>query len=260
MHDDSAGAGRFCWRELATSDLEQSIRFYTRLFPWSVHDPGSGEKSAVFTLGDREIGGIRRLDPGRGNGSRWHSCVLVKDVRAAVERACRLGGRVETPPGEEPRTGWTALITDPAGAAIAPVQREPERRGGDSIPGPGVVCWNELMTHDPIGVARFYSEVFGWTVVEEETGSSGKYWLYKNGDSHAGGMTAVPPAPALPGAARPGGQWLAYILVENVDASSEAAVSLGATILVGPADIPHVGRYSVIRDPGRATLGLFQMK
>jgi predicted enzyme related to lactoylglutathione lyase len=52
--------------------------------------------------------------------------------------------------------------------------------------------------------------------------------------------------------------WLSYVIVDSVDASTKKAESLGAKVDVPPTDIPNIGRFSVITDPTGATLGLYQ--
>jgi predicted enzyme related to lactoylglutathione lyase len=52
--------------------------------------------------------------------------------------------------------------------------------------------------------------------------------------------------------------WLAYLGTDDVDASTARAKELGATVFVEPADIPGVGRFSVLQDPAGATFALFK--
>ena len=52
--------------------------------------------------------------------------------------------------------------------------------------------------------------------------------------------------------------WLSYVTVDDVDASTSKAESLGAKVFVPPTDIPDIGRFSVIADPSGATLGLYK--
>ena len=52
--------------------------------------------------------------------------------------------------------------------------------------------------------------------------------------------------------------WQTYIGTDDVDAATEKARGLGATVYVEPTDIPTIGRFSVIADPTGASVGLFQ--
>ena len=50
--------------------------------------------------------------------------------------------------------------------------------------------------------------------------------------------------------------WGAYVTVDDVDASAEQAEALGGKLVMGPQDIPDVGRFCVICDPQGAALSL----
>jgi predicted enzyme related to lactoylglutathione lyase len=52
--------------------------------------------------------------------------------------------------------------------------------------------------------------------------------------------------------------WLAYVGVDDINASTEKAKSLGATVLNGPIEIPNVGWCSILKDPTGAPIALFQ--
>jgi len=53
--------------------------------------------------------------------------------------------------------------------------------------------------------------------------------------------------------------WVTYVAVEDADASTARAKSLGATILNGPMDVPGVGRLTFLTDPTGANIALSQM-
>lgn len=118
----------------------------------------------------------------------------------------------------------------------------------------GRFLWHELMTPEPNRAAQFYSHVVGWRVEEWED-SDPPYWIFSvDGQPRAGLME-------LPEEAREQGSpphWLGYVGVDDADAATAEAVSLGASRLVAPRDIPSVGRIAVIRDPQGAVLALNQ--
>jgi predicted enzyme related to lactoylglutathione lyase len=51
--------------------------------------------------------------------------------------------------------------------------------------------------------------------------------------------------------------WLASIAVPDVDEAADRAKERGASVQVGPLDIPTVGRYAVLTDPQGAAFALF---
>ncbi|MBU8934995.1 MAG: VOC family protein [candidate division Zixibacteria bacterium] len=118
----------------------------------------------------------------------------------------------------------------------------------------GTFCWNELVTRDDEGAAKFYTELLGWKIVD--SGMPGmKYSMLNAGDKNAGGMMAMPPdVPAeVPS------HWLAYITVDDVDAAAAKAKELGGTILQVPTDIPTIGRFCIIQDPTSAVVALITL-
>jgi hypothetical protein len=62
------------------------------------------------------------------------------------------------------------------------------------------------------------------------------------------------PVPSVPS------QWIPYVYVDDVSASTAKAKSLGATVVADVAEIPDFGWFSVILDPTGAALGLWQPK
>ena len=125
----------------------------------------------------------------------------------------------------------------------------------DDKPIQGTFCWNELMTRDTSGAAKFYSELLGWKAAD--SGMPGlQYTIFKAGDKEAGGMMEMPAeipkeVPA---------HWMAYITVDDVDAVAKKTVELGGTVMHGPEDVPNVGRFCVIQDPTGAVVSLMKFK
>jgi hypothetical protein len=114
------------------------------------------------------------------------------------------------------------------------------------------ISWNELVTSDTAAAEKFYGILFGWKT-EPYQGGDKPYTMWKTGDGFFGGMVAKP-HPEMPA------HWLHYVAVANVDESLAKAVSLGAKVCFGPADIGEAGRIAVLQDPQGAVFGLHQMK
>ena len=107
----------------------------------------------------------------------------------------------------------------------------------------------ELMTTDVNKAKAFYGELFDWQL---EDIPDMDYTLIKVGEGTGGGMmkTVQPDSPSC---------WLAYVLVDDANVSTEKARKLGATICKEVTEIPGIGWFSVITDPTGATLALWQM-
>jgi uncharacterized protein len=52
--------------------------------------------------------------------------------------------------------------------------------------------------------------------------------------------------------------WLTYFGTADCDATVSKATGLGATVIVGPMDIPP-GRFAVLADPNGATFAVFKL-
>jgi predicted enzyme related to lactoylglutathione lyase len=107
----------------------------------------------------------------------------------------------------------------------------------------------ELCTADANKAKDFYSSLFGWQFTDNDMGGSMIYSTFKPSDGPGGGVFSMPDRPTA---------WLAYVGVEDINASTEKAKSLGATILNGPMEIPNVGWATVLQDPTGAGIALFQ--
>lgn len=110
----------------------------------------------------------------------------------------------------------------------------------------------ELASTDVKKAKDFYGKLFDWTL-EDVPMPGMTYTLIKVGEGTGGGMMQHP----MPGAPS---SWLAYVLVDDVKASTEKAKSLGATIVKDVTEIPEVGTFSIFNDPTGAMLALWQPK
>lgn len=120
---------------------------------------------------------------------------------------------------------------------------------------PGSFCWVELMTSDQSAAKNFYTKLFGWTYSDAPMGEAGVYTMLELNGKNVGALfqrgkqdERVPP------------HWNCYVAVDNVDASSSKAASLGATLMMPPFDVMDIGRMSVMQDPTGAVLSLWQGK
>ena len=116
----------------------------------------------------------------------------------------------------------------------------------------GAFSWSELTTSDPAAAARFYAEVFNWTVKEPDAAMGG-YRVVNVGDAGVAGIMAPPP-----GAPPMAPNWACYVTVNSVDNTLERVSALGGVVLVAPIDVPTVGRMAVFKDPQGAVLSIIQ--
>lgn len=110
----------------------------------------------------------------------------------------------------------------------------------------GDFVWYELMTPDPDGAAAFYGAVLGWSCTASDGSGAEGYREWRTPYGQVGGLLPLTGA-MQEGGARP--CWIGYVHVDDIDAQCPRLVEGGATILMGPQDIPGVGRFVMILDP-----------
>ena len=116
----------------------------------------------------------------------------------------------------------------------------------------GRFVWYELMTTDPAGAQAFYTEVVGWGTAPFE-GAPIPYTMWMKGEAPIGGVFEVPPSE---GAIPP--HWMGHVGVPDVDATTARLEELGGHVIMGPEDVPNVGRFVVFKDPQGAVLAAFR--
>ena len=117
--------------------------------------------------------------------------------------------------------------------------------------GPGTFIWYELMTTDQDAAANFYGELVGWTAADQPSPAANgtRYVILSAGDRGVGGILQLSQA-MLDGGARPG--WVGYISVPDTDAAAKRIAEAGGAVHMPPTDIPGIGRFAMVADPGGA--------
>lgn len=240
--------GTFCWIELATSDSEGAKKFYTELFGWEFADNPMGP-DMVYTMlrqDGKEVAALYKLMPemtAQGIPPHWLSYVAVESADDTAAKAKELGGTLMKEPFDVFTYGRMAVIQDPTGAVFALWQ--PGTHKGVGLSGiPNTLCWNELATRDTEKAGAFYTGLFGWDKNVQQMGPDFTYTSFMSGERSVGGMYV--PTPEM-GDIPP--NWLVYISVADVDATTNRAVELGAKVCAPPMDIPGVGRFAALMDP-----------
>jgi len=108
--------------------------------------------------------------------------------------------------------------------------------------------WYELMTSDQDAAAAFYTAVVGWTAADQTMAELVfRYTILSVGERGVAGLMALTDEMKA-GGATPG--WMGVIGVPDTDAEAERIATEGGAVHMGPDDIPNVGRFAVVADPG----------
>ncbi|HEX6703911.1 MAG TPA: VOC family protein [Albitalea sp.] len=113
----------------------------------------------------------------------------------------------------------------------------------------GKFVWFEHVSGHVAKARKFYEPLFDWHVESLPMGSS-RYPMILNGKDGIGGFRST--------AASERPYWLAYVSVDDVDATYQAALAAGARAIEAPVDFPTVGRGATIADPSGAVFALWK--
>ncbi|HEX3842956.1 MAG TPA: VOC family protein [Steroidobacteraceae bacterium] len=116
-----APPSHFSWHELATSDQQGALAFYSELFGWlrgPAHDMGPAGTYQLIEHGSTQVGGLYKLMDA-SKPPHWLTYIQVGSVDKAAAAAKAAGGRVTQGPMEVPGGSRIAQILDPQGGAFA---------------------------------------------------------------------------------------------------------------------------------------------
>ena len=114
---------------------------------------------------------------------------------------------------------------------------------------PNPFCHIELNTTDVNEAKTFYTKLFDWKLEDVMEG----YTMINVGKGTGGGLMKNP-MPGVPSF------WLAYVEVDDIEASTKKAASLGATVVKDVTEVMGAGWLSILQDPTGAALGLWKPK
>jgi uncharacterized protein len=250
--------GTFCWVELGTSDVEGAKKFYAALLDWDYQNVPAGPMT--YTLcrrNGKDVAGLYALDENMrkaGVPPHFMSHVAVENADQTAQKAQSLGATVQTGPFDVMDVGRMAVLQDPTGAIFS-IWQPNTHIGAGLLNEHGALCWNELMTNNPVAAKKFYTSLFGWTTQEQDMGGPvGVYTTFSNGERQVGGMFKISPdmGPIPP-------NWAVYFAVDDVDARAKKAGASGAHITIPPSDIPNIGRFSSMMDPQGAPVAIITL-
>ena len=121
--DAAMKPGHCCWNELATTDPDAALAFYTSRFGWE-----KGDAMPMGELGEYRfinhnggmIGAVMR-NPADGPPPLWHFYFYVPDIDQAAAKVDAGGGKVHQGPHEIPGGDFMIVATDPQGALFGAV-------------------------------------------------------------------------------------------------------------------------------------------
>jgi len=233
--------------EISTADHEALGKFYSELFGWQTQSNSDLEYTMIDTASGSGInGGIGRAD----DEQSVKFYIEVPDLKVALDKISKLGGKTVTEPTEIPAVVTFAQFADPDGNILGLV------KGGQDSPGvsPGSnppVSWFEVLGKDAAQLQKFYSEVFGWKIKASDVDGDNYGEVEATEGSIAGGVSA----------SRDGELEITlYAEVDDLKKYLDRAAELGAKTLVEPVDVDPKTSIAAFADPQGNRFGMYVRK
>src|SRR5829696_8021280 len=105
----------------------------------------------------------------------------------------------------------------------------------------GRFIWRDLITGNPDTAEAFYTNLFGWQAIPIDQGEAGVYRMLMQNGTPFGGIYGAEPT-----------GWVSYIITPDLDQTLKQIDESGETAVSELMELPNVGRFAVIDDPGGA--------
>jgi uncharacterized protein len=239
--------GAPCWVDIATTDLQAAVDFYSGLFGWNFADAPGNAIALVDGVPVAEL--VAAAEP-----SAWTLYLNTPHARATAEKALALGGQVLGEPADT-----VTVVADPTGAVVGFRHVPPDWVFGTD--GHGAYAWAELNTRDGHAADEFFHELCGYEITQIGDGQAVDYTLWAvQGHTVLGrqrmGRAFAPHTPA---------HWMVYFTAApeiGTDSAASRVLELGGRVTVEPYDTPfgritvvadHTGAVFSVIDPSRTT-------
>lgn len=246
--------GSFCWADLATSDVQGVLAFYTGLFGWTsdAREMDGGSDYHLLKGEDgADVGAVFGSSPGSARGAGWLSYVAVANAAETAAKVEGFGGTVVTEAVDVSDAGRAAVISGPGGEALA-LWEARTHPGAGIWNRPGAMAWNELVTHDAESCRVFYTNLFGWDTDQHQRPGY-RYTTFMRARFPVAGMMEMSGETGDRAA-----HWMVYFGVQDCAAATAKAVSLGGKVEVPCTEIAEVGTFAVLSDPGGAAFSVLK--
>lgn len=240
--------GSMVWMDLLTGDVRAASSFYGDVFGWDFETSPDGEY-AYATLNGRPVASIVAYDDNVSEAEGlWLPSISVTDVDQAVAAVKSGGGVIIDPPEDLPGRGRYVLIEDPTGAVVMFLRAttgDPAR-----VEMVNDWFWSELWTDDEDAATRFYEEVVGYRTVPVKDSEGSTYKVLGRDQNPYATVVKTSLPDVEP-------NWLAYLLVDDVDETARRVLKAGGAVLIPPQKDGFNTDVAIVADP---TGGVFALQ
>jgi len=250
---DGYDPGTPSWVDLTTPDLEGALRFYGGVFGWEFEDAGeeAGHYHQALVRG-RRVAGLGPAQPGSPPMAYWTTYLSGTDVDAHAAAIAEAGGTVMFGPLEVTGQGRMLIAVDAEGAMFG-IWEPQGHKGAQLVNENAALTWNQLMSRNLDGAARFLGSVFPYAFEALPETPFDAYRVFTISGRVVGGMLAM--SEEVPAEAPP--HWLTYFWLDDVDAGARRTQELGGELMREPQDSPY-GRSATLRDPQGAVFAVIR--
>lgn len=141
-----------------------------------------------------------------------------------------------------------AMVTD------GPHEKEREMPEATTPYATGTPCWVDLMAKDQQAALDFYRDLLGW----QGRPGPAEFGGYAVCELEGKAVAGIGPATAPEGLPTPPTVWTSYLASTDAQATQDAIVAAGGSLLVPVVDVGGLGRMLIAADPQGAAFGVWQ--
>ncbi|WP_433207714.1 VOC family protein [Nocardia sp. CA-107356] len=123
----------------------------------------------------------------------------------------------------------------------------------DSVWPQGTPCWVDCQVDDTDKAREFYTNLFGWEIMDSPADAGGYLMALRNGKP-AAGIGPKPEGMPMPSA------WTTYFAADSADDIAGKVTAAGGQVFMPPFDVMDVGRMFVAADPTGGVFGVWEAK
>ncbi|TMK76435.1 MAG: VOC family protein [Actinobacteria bacterium] len=233
------------WFEVIGTNAEQSAKFYSEVFGWSVdHFPEMN-----YHIFDTQSGtGIPGAAGEVREGQAPYSIVYIEnpDIDALLAKTQKAGATVVMPVTEIPNMVTFAHIKDPFGNLIGLAKGDGTVVVKDGTNPP--VDWFEISCVEAEKAYDWYRDVFGWTIKADPMPEGQPHAQIDTGGGIHGGIGGTPTGQPMV---------TTYALVNDLGEYLKRAENLGAKTVMEPMQVDPKTRIAAFVDPHGNMFGLY---
>ena len=182
----------------------------------------------------------------------WAFNWAVDDVDACAQTAYETGGEIIEPSMDVGDQGRVAVVADPNGVEAILWQGK-EHIGAGIMFEHGSFTWAQLITRNRKVSTAFLAYLLSLSIDSGPAPGSGINSVLMLKDEPMVGIMDMPDDVADAGTPN---HWIIYFHVDDVDAAVDLAATNGASTIMAPTQLAHIGRIAIISDPQGALVGL----